>query len=149
MAATDDDDLLWADEVAALLGLAHSSVKANLSAARRARLDGTAGPHDLPEPAGYAHRAWPTRGGGTRVVNSPRWRRGDITACRAARAARREQVRAQSRAAASARSRDPGGTGRFRAASYDAPATARLSSRPAAVSAASASSTSVSSSPAR
>lgn len=74
------DDLLWTEDVAELTGLSPTSVRVKLSQAGRRRQAGDHRPSDLPAPDGYPLRTVATRGGGTRQIPSPQWKRSTIEA---------------------------------------------------------------------
>lgn len=96
--------LLYAEEVAELIGTEPGAIKQYLARSHRARAAGASGPHLFPEPADRVKR--PVERGGRHSVAawSNRWRAADIAAWVEARpessrwpAVRREAVAAQLR----------------------------------------------------
>lgn len=76
----DLSEFLWTEEVAELAGLTPTSVRVKASQSKAKSDRGALKPSDLPLPYDRAPREVNKRGGGTRTVLSPRWRRVDILA---------------------------------------------------------------------
>jgi hypothetical protein len=73
-----DDELIFTEEVAAMLGTSVGGVRQAQRRARAARAKGETGPHLLPEPVDRVTRTRPARGHDRTVIDSPRWSRAAI-----------------------------------------------------------------------
>jgi len=71
----DDEDLIFSDEVCALLGINQRSRKSALTKARKLRAGGESGPYLFPEPVDEVTRTRPAEGSHPRRVTQPRWSR--------------------------------------------------------------------------